>query len=492
MSSRVALLSSVLSLLLLVSPALAGKKKKRAPAAPVDPATAYADVAAQLFGWSMLSEDAFEKLVELCDGIGPRLSGSPQLEQAIRWAAERMKKDGLSNVRTESVQVPKWVRGEESLTLLTPAVDDLPMLGLGLSIGTPPEGIEAEVVVVSNWEELEQLGEAGVSGRIVLYNVPFTTYGETVAYRGGGANRAAVLGAKAVLVRSVGPVSLSTPHTGAMRYDEAIPKIPAAAISIEGATRIQRLTDRNIPVRVRLTMQAKLHDDVESANVIGEVTGSSRPEEIVVIGCHLDSWDVGTGAQDDGAGCVAVMEAARLIGRLDRAPARTVRVVLFTNEENGLAGGRAYANTHAAELEHHIAALEMDTGSGQPLGFRVDVRAGGDKAHIQSEQDRIIDMLKPLNSLLRPTGATEWRPSYGGADIGPTVAKGVLGFGVHQDTSGYWPIHHTEADTIDKIDPLLLNKNVAAISILAYVLADWPDVPRVNVLPMDNSKDTAK
>ena len=453
-------------------------KKKRTPVAPKDPVERYSSVAAELYGKAMVSDESYEKLVELCDGIGHRLSGSPGLEQAIVWATKKMATDGLDNVHTEPVQVPRWVRGEESLAMTAPHAHTFDILGLGMSVGTPAEGLEGEVVVIDNWEHLEKLGSQ-VKGKIVLYDVPFTTYGETVQYRSSGSSRAAKYGAIASLVRSVSPVSLSTPHTGTMRYEPELPKIPGAAISLEGATQIRRLTARGKTVRVQLKMDARVDGQVNSANVIGEVTGRQNPEEVVVLSCHLDSWDVGTGAQDDGAGCVAAMEATRLISTLKTPPRRTVRAVLYTNEENGLGGGRAYAETHAAQLSNHVAMIEMDTGSGQPLGFRVDARPNGTEEQNDAERARIIKALSPLIPLFQATGATDWFPAYGGADIGPSVKKGVLGFGVHQDTSGYWPIHHTHADTVDKVDKQLLNKNVAAMAILAWLLADWEDIPSV-------------
>jgi len=426
----------------------------------------------------MVSETAYEKLVALCDGIGHRLSGSKGLEKAIEWAEATMKSEGLVT-RTEPVTVPRWIRGDARLVMTAPHAHQFRVLALGMSVGTPAEGIEGDVVVVDSFKHLEQLGSS-LQGKIVLYDVPFTTYGKTVQYRVNGASRAAAHGAIATLVRSVSPVSLSTPHTGTMRYDDAQPKIPSAAISIEGASQIRRLSERGETVRIQLTLGSKLDGEAQSANVIGEVRGREKPEEVVVVACHLDSWDVGTGAQDDGAGCVAAMEAVRLISQATKRPKRTVRAVLYTNEENGIGGGRAYALQHADELANHVAMIEMDSGAGQPLGFRVDARTEGSDEVVAANQQRILDALKPLSPLFETTGAVDWIAAYGGADIGPSVDKGVLGFGVHQDTTNYWPIHHTEADTVDKIDKNLLNKNVAAMTVLAYILADWSDVPRVS------------
>lgn len=475
MTYRLRTALSLICALILVAPAHAGKKKTQ----PLVPPDDYQDIAAELVGKAMVSDMAYDRLVELCDGIGHRLSGSTTLDEAIDWAERTMQYDGLTT-RKEPVMVPRWVRGKESLRMTAPRPQKLELLTLGMSVGTPDEGIEASVVVVDSFEHLDRLGKQ-VDGQIVLYDVPFTTYYENVQYRTKGPSRAAAYGAVAVLVRSVTPSSLSTPHTGTLKYAEGVQQIPAAAITIEAATQIRRLNENGQNVHVKLTLGAKMDGEVTSANVIGEVKGTKYPDEVVVLACHLDSWDVGTGAQDDGAGCVAAMEATRLIAQASRKPKRTVRAVLFTNEENGLGGGKAYAEQHADTLVKHKGMIEMDTGSGQPLGFRVDARPkNGTEEEIAAEKERVLTALQPLIPLFESTGATEWFHSYGGADIGPSVEQGVLGFGVHQDTTNYWPIHHTEADTVDKVDKTLLNKNVAAMAVLAYILADWDEAPVVS------------
>lgn len=461
---RLALASAVL---LAVAPAAWSKGPKRPP----DPDLR--DVAAQLLGRALTSDEAWTKLVELCDDIGHRLSGSPQLEAAVVWATARMAGDGLE-ARTEEVQVPVWVRGVERLTVLGEIPQELDLLALGGSIGTPDGGLEGEVVVVDSFDHLDAVADT-VKGRIVVFDVPFTDYGDTVAYRGNGANAASKHGAIAVLVRSITPVSLDTPHTGAMRpYAEDVTPIPAAAITVEAASRFRRLQERGRPARVRLELGATRLEDRTSHNVVGDVHGRELPDEVVILGCHLDSWDVGQGAQDDGAGCVAAMEAGRLIAALPVRPRRTVRVVLFTNEENGLAGGKAFAEAHADEPI--VAALEMDTGSGQPFGWRVDVRRP-DADHATALQQQVITALAPLATLLAPVGATRLEPSFSGADIGPLVERGHLGLGLDQDTTGYWPIHHTEADTLDKIDRELLKRNVAVLAVTAWWLAESPTTP---------------
>src|SRR5258706_2622505 len=298
---------------------------------------AYRDPASRLIGEALASTFAWDRLAVLTDTIGNRLSGTPALDRAIQWALGEMTRDGLENVHTERVMVPKWVRGSESAEIVEPARHTIVMLGLGDSVGTPPGGVQAEVVVVHSFEELDSKA-ASARGRIVLFNVAFTNYGETVRFRSTGPSRAARHGAVAALVRAIGPSGLRTPHTGALAYATDAPKIPAAAITAEDADRLQRMADRGDRAVVRLTMDAHFDADAPSANVVGEIRGREKPEEIVVVSGHLDSWDVGAGATDDGGGCVVTWEALRIMKKLNLRPRRTVRVVLWTNEENG--GGR--------------------------------------------------------------------------------------------------------------------------------------------------------
>ena len=423
---------------------------------------AYREHATRLIAESLSSRFAWERLAELTDSFGARLSGSAGLDGAIRWAAEQMRRDGLEHVRLEPVRVPHWVRGAESLELTAPRTLPLVMSGLGNSVGTPPQGIEAELIVVRSFAQL-QASAGAVRGRIVLYNAPFTTYGETVAYRLSGASRAAALGAVAVLVRSVGPAGLRTPHTGTLEYDPEAPRIPAAAIPTEDADRLQRMRDRGDTLRVRLRMEARLLPDAESFNVIAEIRGRERPHEIVVVGGHLDSWDVGSGAVDDGSGCVASWEALRLMKRLRLRPRRTVRLVLWTNEENGLAGALAYRDRHRAELADHVLMIEADSGVGAPLGFGF---SGSDAAR---------DRVRAVASLLTPIDANRVRPGGGGADIAPSVEAARIP-AMSLDAGGdYFLVHHTAADTVDRIDPAEMSRASAALAVMAYVIADMPE-----------------
>jgi len=407
---------------------------------------------------------AYEDLAWLCDRIGHRLSGSPQLDQAIAWAQTRLKAAGLVNVHAEPVLVPHWVRGHESADLLLPAPHHLHILGLGGSVGTPEGGLTAEVVVVGSFDELDQLGEA-VKGKIVLFDVPYKGYGHTVAYRHDGAAKAAKYGAAAALVRSVGPVSLDTPHTGAMDYDPAYPKIPTAAVTIEASTQLRRMQQRGERIQMKLEMGAKTLPDAPSANVVAEIRGTEKPEEVIILSGHLDSWDVGQGAQDDGAGSVIAMEAARLIQTLGLKPRRTIRVVLWTNEENGLRGGLAYRDAHRAEFKNIIAAIESDSGSEKVSGFDLDLR----KASAEGKASALAS-LKTFDLVMKPFAVT-LRLGGSGADVSPMVREGVTGIGMEHAATHYFDIHHTHADTFDKIEKDDLAHNAAALATFAFALA---------------------
>ena len=302
----------------------------------------------------------------------------------------------------------------------------------------------------------------------MLYNAPWEGYGRTVAYRHGGASRAAALGAVAVLVRSVTPVSLQSPHTGAMEYEGSSPKIPAAAVTIEDATLIQRLTDSGVNVTVHLMMEAKTLPDADSANVIGEIPGRELPKEIVVIGGHIDSWDVGAGAQDDGSGIITCLQAAALIKKLGLQPRRTLRVVFWTNEENGGAGGKAYREWAGDTVKNHVAAIEMDGGAEKPLGFGIS--AGNNTASALAH-------IKDIGKLLERIDAGGIEAGGGGADIGPIMHDGVPGLGVRTVGTHYFDWHHTRADTTDKVKLEDFRLNIASMAVMAYILADMPERP---------------
>jgi carboxypeptidase Q len=363
------------------------------------------------------------------------------------------------------VKVPHWVRGRESAEMLEPAAKPLFILGLGGSVATPPEGITAEVIAVSNFDELEALGRPRVAGKIVLYDAPFVTYGQTVTYRSQGASRAARLGAVAALVRSVTPRSLRDPHTGSTNYTDSDPKIPTAAVSVEDAIWIHRLVQSGQRVRVRLEMEAHMEPDADSADVMGEIVGREKPEEVVVIGGHLDSWDVGQGAHDDGGGVMTALEAAALIKQLGLHPRRTIRVVFWTNEENGVGGGAAYLEWAGDQVKRHVAAIEMDGGAETPVGFDLGPRT-------VSEDFR--NRAAAIGELLKGIGADKIAAGNGEADIDPLMNVGVPSFGLRTTMEHYFDYHHSQADTFDKIVPADFRKCVAAMAVMSYVLADAP------------------
>ncbi len=431
-----------------------------------DIARTYQKAADRLIDAALADSAAYERLSLLVDKFGHRLSGSANLENALDWILQEMQNDGLENIRGEPVMVPRWIRGHESAELLLPRPLELPMLGLGGSVGTPPQGISAPVLVVSSFDELEARAEEAF-GKIVLFDPDWVNYGFNVQYRTNGAVAAARVGAVASLIRSAGSYSIQTPHTGAMRYDPDVPQIPHAALTTEDARMIHRMQDRGERVYLRLKMEARTYPDVESRNVIGEIRGREFPDEVVVLGGHIDSWDVGQGAMDDGGGSVAAWEAVRLMHVLGMRPRRTVRVVLWTNEENGLRGGNAYRDNYADQLDKHVLAMESDGGVFKPSGF----------GFTGSEEALVI--VQQIGSLLDRIEAGTINRGGGGADIGPIMREGVPGAGLQVDGTRYFWFHHSNADTIDKLDPEEMARCVAAMAVLAYVVAELPEaLPR--------------
>jgi hypothetical protein len=460
------------------------------PGGPSFLATTYKSDADKLIAASLADRTGYDNLTYLCDHIGKRISGSEPLDRAIAWAAETMKAEGLVNVHTQAATVPHWVRGEESGEMIAPVKKKLHFLGLGMSVATPPEGITAEVVVVPDFAALKTLGIAGVQGKIVVFNAPYEGYGKTVAYRVFGASQAAALGAVGVLVRSITPLAMQTPHTGTLQYDAKQPKIPAAAISLEDAMMLARLQSEGKPVTVHMQMQAHMEAPVVQANVMGEIVGSEHPEQIVAVGGHIDSWDVGQGAQDDGSGIMASLAAVNVILKSGLKPKRTIRVVFWVNEENGGAGGVAYEKALTPEqLKNHVAAIEMDGGAETPVGYGYGAAAGGGgfrrampgvpappENKLSEGEEHSLALLQEIASLLGPVGATKVKAGGGGSDISPLMAAGVPGLGEETTAAHYFDWHHTEADTLDKVDPTEFRKNVASLAVMTYVLADMPEV----------------
>jgi carboxypeptidase Q len=414
---------------------------------------------------------AYKRLALLVDGFGHRMTGSPSLERAIDWIVAEMKKDGFDNVRKEPVTVTHWVRGAESAELIAPRRAPLHMMALGRSIGTPPQGITAPVLVVKSFADLRARATEA-RGKIVLWNVPFTTYGATVVYRGVGADSASAVGAVASLVRSVTPQSLRSPHTGGMSYDSTrrIRRIPAAAISVEDAEMLQRMQDRGERPRVKITMGARTLPPAVSHNIVAEIRGSEKPDEVIVMGGHIDSWDVGQGAMDDAGGCVAAWEALRLIKQSGVRPKRTIRVVLWTAEEIGIDGGRAYRDKHLAEVEKHVLAMESDNGVFKPLALGVTAGPGG------------LEIARQIASLLKPAGVDSAQNGGGAADIGPLMALGVPGMVPVTDGTKYFWYHHSDADMLDTLDPVEIAQNVAVFAVVANVVANMEGtIPRIPV-----------
>jgi carboxypeptidase Q len=428
-----------------------------------------------------LNDDyAYRQLSHLTENIGPRQTGSPQATAAAQYVADELRKLGL-DVRLQPVTVPHWVRGAETAALIEypgmvpGATQKVVLTALGGSTSTPPDGLTADVVAVDNFDELEALGRDKVAGKIVLFNelfdkqkaaagLAFASYGEAVRYRATGPKSGADLGAVAALVRSVGNADYRLPHTGF-----SLPAgIPAAAVTAEDADLIEHLSAEG-KVRMHLTLTPQKLPDESSYNVIADLKGSDHPEQIVVVSGHLDSWDLGTGAIDDGAGVVIAMETAEILQRLHLRPARTLRVIAWMDEETGGSGSRAYTAEYSADFPHHVAAIESDSGAAHPLGFEVKSTAA------------VLDSLRPLQSVLQSIGATVFQAtSYSpGADITAMSDAGVPTFGVMQDSRTYFNYHHTAADTLDKVVPSELRENAAAMAVLGYALANMKDsLPR--------------
>ncbi|MFN7827913.1 MAG: M28 family peptidase [Acidobacteriota bacterium] len=439
---------------------------------------------ARLRDAALASDYALRQTAYLCNNIGPRLSGSPQAARAVEYIAGEMRALGL-DVRLEEVRVPHWVRGEESAALtqfpgMAPGTTQkIVITALGPSVATPPAGLLAPVVVVRSFDELNRLGQSRVQGRIVLFNVKFDeaiqdqgsgteAYGQAVAYRSGGAVAAARLGAVAALNRSAGSSAFRKPHTGSVRYDEGVPRIPAAAITAEDAELIAHLAAQG-EVKLRLVITPQTMPDAISHNVIADLRGYENPEQVVIVSGHLDSWDLGTGALDDAVGVATAMEVVNLCRKLGLRPRRTIRVIPYMNEENGLRGGTTYFENQRHNLANHIAAIESDLGAGHPTGFY---------AHVVP---RALPMLQPLARVLQSGGAGIIRlvSNSVGADISPLENAGVPGFAPITDTRHYFKYHHTAADTFDKVDPRNLAENAAVMAVLAYGIAAMPEpLPR--------------
>jgi carboxypeptidase Q len=437
---------------------------------------------------ALSSDYAWRQLAHLTENIGPRPAGSPQAEAASEYVAAELGKLGLE-VHLEPARVSHWIRGEEKAELIEfpgqapQTTQRIVLATLSGSSATPAEGIIADVIVVHSFEELTALGHDKIADKIVLFNVPyderkalagsaFEAYGEAVGYRARGAKAAADLGASASLIRSVGGANYRLPHTG---WSQPAP-IPAAALASEDADLIEHLASQG-RLRLHLTLTPQKLAAATGHNVVADLKGSEHPEQIVVVSGHLDSWDLGRGAIDDGAGVVISMATAELLQRLHFRPRRTLRVIAWMDEENGGGGHDAYLKAHESEIANHVAAIESDAGAGHPLGYSMKLSPAA------------VAALEPLLDVLRPVGSTIFRTTNRspGSDIDPLVEAGVPGIGIIQDGRKYFDYHHTAADTLDKVDPRDLRENSAAMAVMGYALAALPDA-----LPREDKSQSKK
>jgi hypothetical protein len=424
----------------------------------------YAAPAQRLIDAALRDTEGLARLQYLCDRVGNRLSGSASLERAIEWSASEMRKAGLEGARTPPVKIPKWVRGKESAEMIEPVNKPLWMIGYGMVPGTPPEGITAEVIVASSPDNLNDMGRARVGGKIVLF-IP-NSDGYKLAYALGPA-AAAAEGAVAVLIRSGFP--REGPHTMGLNWPKGATRIPVAAVSVEDAAMIQRLAESGVSVRVRLKMEAHQEPDADSHNVVGDLRGRDKPQEIVLLGGHIDSWDVGQGAHDDGSGIIGALQAVLLIKKLGLQPRRTIRVVFWVNEENGGAGGRAYRAMIGDEVRNHVAAIEDDHGAEKPTGF------GFGGLQQQAVFPNAFQHAVEIGELLKSIGTGKIEPRGGGGDIRSLTSDGVPGFAVRTVNTQYDHWHHTHADSFDNISARDFQLHVASLAVLSYVLADMPE-----------------
>src|SRR5215831_8444277 len=437
----------------------------------------------QLQKAALESDYAYRQVAHLANNIGQRLSGSEQAAKAVEYVANELKAVGCE-VQLEKVMVPHWVRGEETAALVqfpgqaNNATQKIVLCALGPSVATPVSGLTAEVIVVRNFDELKSMSREKVAGKIVLFNYPFDkqmaaegrsfqAYGEAVEYRSHGPSAAARQGAVACLIRSVGGADYRLPHTGMTDYAKDAPKIPAGAVTAEDADLMANLILQG-QVKMKLILTPQTLPDSESANVIADIKGSEHPEQVVIVSGHLDSWDLGTGAIDDGAGVAVSMETANLIQKLHLKPKRTIRVIAWMNEENGSAGSKQYAKDHEKEWMNHFAAIETDGGADHPLGINI------------KGKPEVKKMFAPVAAILQESGAGMLTlVEHCGADIAPMEKAGVPAFSPIQDSRFYFNYHHTAADTLDKIVPKALAENSAVVAVLAYGLANMDrPIPR--------------
>uniref|UniRef100_H2LIR4 Carboxypeptidase Q n=1 Tax=Oryzias latipes TaxID=8090 RepID=H2LIR4_ORYLA len=425
----------------------------------------YTDVAKRIIDLAVFGaarNRSYTRLADFTDTIGTRVSGSNNLDMGIKYMYNAMVKDGL-DVHLEPVKIPHWVRGKESAQMLLPRTKSLAVLGLGSSVGTPPEGIKAEVLVVQSFEELKQRASEA-TGKIVVFNQPFVSYGKTVAYRAFGASEAAKVGAVATLIRSITPFSINSPHTGWQNYQDGVRRIPTACITVEDAELMWRIAQRGQQIVVQLNMEAKTLPDVGSFNTVAEIRGWQHPNQVVVLSGHLDSWDVGQGAMDDGGGAMISWEALSLIKDLGLHPRRTLRTILWTAEEQGGVGAQQYFSLHKGNMSNFDLVMESDLGTFTPVALQF---TGSDAARKVMEE--VVKLLAPIN-------VTKLEDNGEGTDISPWMKVGVPGASLHTADSRYFWFHHSEGDTMSVQDPGDMDLCSAAWAVVAYVVADLQDM----------------
>lgn len=422
----------------------------------------YSNTAKQIIQKILSDSSAWERMAYMCDTYGHRFSGSAALNHSLEWAAEEMKNDGFSNVTLEHVMVPNWKRGSGECKLTFPRNKEIKVSALGRSIATPQGGIEAEVLVVKNFEDLSSRSDQA-KGKIVVYNIPWENYGQAVQYRWAGAVKASQAGAVASLTRSVSPIGFDMLHSGVMNYEDSVRKIPHAAITLEDVLLLQRMQDRGITPKIYLNLTCETKPDTLSYNLYSDLKGSEKPEEVVAIGGHSDCWDYGSGAHDDASGCIAGWQVLKTLKELGISPRRTMRAVFWVNEENGTRGGNTYAENH--KQEKHTLMFEFDSGVFSPIA----IGYSGDE-----NMFRILKGIEPILKEIAPEMIV--RKGGGGVDIGPMMKLGVPGMSL--STAGkdeYFWYHHGPADTPDHVDPMLFNKCIAAIAVATYIYADLPE-----------------
>lgn len=421
-----------------------------------------------IFDYALTKAECYENLEYLCKKIGHRISGSPQAAKAVDYTYDLIQRTGFDSVFKQEVMVPHWVRGnvEDAWVLVDGKKVKANIKALGGSIATPKRGVVGQVVEVQNFEDLAKLGRAGVEGKIVFFNRPmlptnintFTSYGGCVDQRWAGPSEAAKYGAIATIVRSVTLAIDDYPHTGAMRYVDSLPKIPCAAISTKMANYISMQLKANKKVEFKMQMVCKTEDDVLSYNVVGQLMGKNKGN-FIVCGGHLDSWDVGEGAHDDGAGCVQSIEALRILKNMGYKPNNNLRSIMYMNEENGLRGGKKYAELAVQNNENHLFAIESDEGGFTPRGF-----------HIENNKPGIVEWIQKFKPLLAPYGLFNIEQGGGGADVSTLRPQGTVLMNYYPDSQRYFDYHHADSDTFDKVNKRELVLGAASIAALMYLL----------------------